>query len=125
MVFSREFEGTFPSRILPHLLLGDIATANNVGLLKALGVTHVLSIGIRPNHTDSSMVFKFVDNIEDDGYGDLLNNFHECNTFIDEANACNGRVFVHCQVGTSRSATITIAYIIKYLVYRCSMRTFS
>jgi dual specificity MAP kinase phosphatase len=74
--------GVFPSRILPHLLLGDIGTANNVGLLKALGVTHILSIGIRPNHTDSSMTFKFVDNIEDDGYGDLLSRFHECNAFI-------------------------------------------
>ncbi|RKP27850.1 protein-tyrosine phosphatase-like protein [Syncephalis pseudoplumigaleata] len=107
--------GTFPSRILPHLLLGDIAMANNVGLLKALGVTHVLSVGIRPSHSERSLTFKFVDNIEDDGYGDLLGCFHECNAFIDEARAANGRVLVHCQVGTSRSATVSIAYIISHL----------
>ncbi|KAI9599538.1 hypothetical protein BDF19DRAFT_429006 [Syncephalis fuscata] len=112
--FSREFEGNFPSRILPHLLLGDIAVANNIGLLRALGVTHILSVGIRPNHTDRALKFKYIDNIEDDGYGDLLNCFNDCNAFIDEAHANNGRVLVHCQVGTSRSATVAIAYVIHH-----------
>src|SRR4051794_33261816 len=39
------FEGSFPSRILPFLYLGNLNHACNAGMLKALGITHVLSVG--------------------------------------------------------------------------------
>lgn len=34
--------------------------------------------------------------------------------FTDEARADGGKILVHCQAGVSRSATITIAYILKH-----------
>ena len=34
--------------------------------------------------------------------------------FSDEARAEDGKILVHCQAGVSRSATITIAYILKH-----------
>ncbi|KAI1316776.1 tyrosine/serine/threonine protein phosphatase pps1 [Mortierella claussenii] len=40
-----EFEGSFPSRILPFLYLGNLAHASNPGLLKSLGIRYVLSVG--------------------------------------------------------------------------------
>ncbi|KAG0358250.1 tyrosine/serine/threonine protein phosphatase pps1 [Gamsiella multidivaricata] len=40
-----EFEGSFPSRILPFLYLGNLAHASNPGLLKSLGIQYVLSVG--------------------------------------------------------------------------------
>ncbi|KAK0552716.1 tyrosine/serine/threonine protein phosphatase pps1 [Tilletia horrida] len=39
------FEGSFPSRILPFLYLGNIAHAMNADMLHALGITHVVSVG--------------------------------------------------------------------------------
>ncbi|KAF8935757.1 hypothetical protein EDD21DRAFT_381783 [Dissophora ornata] len=40
-----EFEGSFPSRILPFLYLGNLAHASNPGLLRSLGIQYVLSVG--------------------------------------------------------------------------------
>lgn len=42
---SPRFEGSFPSRILPFLYLGNLNHALNAGMLHALGITHVVSVG--------------------------------------------------------------------------------
>lgn len=42
------FDGSLPSRILPQLYLGNANHARNAGLLRALGITHVLSVGESP-----------------------------------------------------------------------------
>jgi dual specificity MAP kinase phosphatase len=39
------FEGSFPSRILPFLYLGNLNHALNPAMLHALGITHVVSVG--------------------------------------------------------------------------------
>lgn len=39
------FQGSFPSRILPFLYLGNLAHALNPAMLHALGITHVVSVG--------------------------------------------------------------------------------
>ncbi|EPQ31721.1 uncharacterized protein PFL1_01054 [Pseudozyma flocculosa PF-1] len=39
------FEGSFPSRILPFLYLGNLNHALNAHMLHALGITHVVSVG--------------------------------------------------------------------------------
>lgn len=39
------FEGSFPSRILDFLYLGNLNHAMNAGMLRALGITHVVSVG--------------------------------------------------------------------------------
>ncbi|GJJ71361.1 hypothetical protein EMPS_03711 [Entomortierella parvispora] len=43
--YNPEFEGSFPSRILSFLYLGNLAHASNPGLLKSLGIQYVLSVG--------------------------------------------------------------------------------
>jgi hypothetical protein len=43
--YNPEFEGSFPSRILPFLYLGNLAHASNPRLLKSLGIQYVLSVG--------------------------------------------------------------------------------
>ncbi|GAA5866831.1 hypothetical protein JCM3774_001815 [Rhodotorula dairenensis] len=43
--FGPTFEGHFPSRILPHLYLGNVNHASNALMLKAIGITHVVSMG--------------------------------------------------------------------------------
>lgn len=39
------FDGSFPSRILPFLYLGNLKHASNVGMLRELGITHLVSVG--------------------------------------------------------------------------------
>ncbi|GAA5935872.1 tyrosine/serine/threonine protein phosphatase PPS1 [Sporobolomyces koalae] len=43
--FGPTFEGHFPSRILPHLYLGNLNHASNALMLKEIGITHVVSLG--------------------------------------------------------------------------------
>ncbi|KAF9004867.1 hypothetical protein BDZ89DRAFT_1169119 [Hymenopellis radicata] len=39
------FDGSFPSRVLDYLYLGNLNHASNVYMLHALGITHVVSVG--------------------------------------------------------------------------------
>lgn len=39
------FQGSFPSKILPFLFLGNLSHAMNPGMLHAIGITHVVSVG--------------------------------------------------------------------------------
>lgn len=43
--YDDRFDGHFPSRILPFLYLGNLNHASNALMLRALGITHVVSMG--------------------------------------------------------------------------------
>ena len=54
-------------------------------------------------------------NISDDGIDSIRPHIEESNAFIEDARRAGGKVLVHCRVGVSRSATLTIAYLMKHL----------
>ncbi|CAG8591254.1 1243_t:CDS:2 [Ambispora gerdemannii] len=112
---SHHFEGSFPSRILPFLYLGNLNHACNAGMLKALGITHVLSVGEDAKLNQRDFKVLFLDNLYDDGIDSLWKHLDNCVNFIENARETNGNVLIHCRVGVSRSATITIAYIMRQL----------
>ncbi|KAF5349750.1 hypothetical protein D9758_010199 [Tetrapyrgos nigripes] len=150
------FDGSFPSRVLPFLYLGNLNHASNVYMLQALGITHVVSVGecalIPPpssmqsgtgrthgsNNSTSSRHYipgkssdhqgslwieeqagriKVLDiqGVCDDGIDTLEPQLEPVCDWIDEARQEGGQVLVHCRVGVSRSATVTIAYVMKHL----------
>jgi len=159
------FDGSFPSRVLPHLYLGNLNHASNVYMLHALGITHVVSVGecalvppACPPHTnpplepgthfslgssekgsvDSQLILgagpngqgslwieeregrmKVLDikGVSDDGIDSLRPQFAPISDWIEKARLSGGKVLVHCRVGVSRSATVTIAYVMKYHGY--------
>ncbi|GBC08706.1 hypothetical protein RclHR1_08320005 [Rhizophagus clarus] len=113
--FSPFFEGSFPSRILPFLYLGNLNHACNADMLKALGITHVLSVGEDSKLDKKEFVVHYLDNLYDDGIDSLWNHLDTCVNFIENARQSNGSILIHCRVGVSRSATITIAYIMRHL----------
>ncbi|KAJ3784505.1 hypothetical protein GGU10DRAFT_271348 [Lentinula aff. detonsa] len=150
------FDGSFPSRVLPFLYLGNLAHASNVYMLQALGITHVVSVGecalVPPdshnarghssfqsyNNSQGSGHFipskssghqgslwieeragriKVLDiqGVCDDGIDTLEPQLEPICDWIDQARQESGQVLVHCRVGVSRSATVTIAYVMKHL----------
>lgn len=159
------FDGSFPSRVLPFLYLGNLNHASNVYMLHALGITHVVSVGEcallppphhmvghspgggnlslaspacspgrSPHHGGHGNVharsghgslwteeregrIKVLDikGVCDDGIDTLEPQLEPICDWIDKAREEGGQVLVHCRVGVSRSATVTIAYVMKHL----------
>ncbi|KAJ7472661.1 hypothetical protein FB451DRAFT_1339494 [Mycena latifolia] len=153
------FDGSFPSRVLPFLYLGNLNHASNAYMLHALGITHVVSVGecalvpppghctspgetctsatCRPNHNTNAHFIqgkgpgnqgslwieeregriKVLDikGVCDDGIDTLEPQLEPICEWIEKARQEGGQVLVHCRVGVSRSATVTIAYVMKHL----------
>ena len=120
-------DGSLPSRVLPHLYLGNFQHAMNPALLALLGITRVLSVGEPIQYApdqDYAHDFKFlrISGVQDNGVDPLRPDFNKSLAFIDEAEqeatdtgGKRGKVLVHCRVGVSRSATIVIAAVMKRL----------
>ncbi|ORY05000.1 DSPc-domain-containing protein [Basidiobolus meristosporus CBS 931.73] len=113
--YNSKFRGSFPSRILPYLYLGDYNHATNPDLLRLLGITHILSAGEDTKQSTRAFEILYLDNLLDDGVDSLVPYLDECVEFIEAAEAAHKKVLVHCRVGVSRSASIVIAYLMKAL----------
>lgn len=144
------FDGSFPSRVLPFLYLGNLNHASNAYMLHALGITHVVSVGecalVPPPQMDSTagdvapvcpiqwqcipgqgpsslwieeregrIKVLNIEGVCDDGIDTLEHQLHPICTWIEKARQAGGQVLVHCRVGVSRSATVTIAYVMQHL----------
>lgn len=107
------FEGHFPSRILPFLYLGNLSHANNVGMLRALGITAVVSMGesAKAALTGRGLALLDVRAMADDGLDPISAHLPAAMEFIDRHRRAGGKVLVHCRVGVSRSATVVIGYV--------------
>ncbi|ORZ06186.1 hypothetical protein BCR42DRAFT_361184 [Absidia repens] len=111
---SPRFEGSFPSRILDFLYLGNLNHATNPGMLHALGITHVVSVGENTNLDSSTFRLLYLDNLYDDGIDSIKPRYQETMAFIDEARQQGTKCLVHCRVGVSRSAALTIGYVMQH-----------
>lgn len=108
-------DGSFPSRILPYMYLGNLGHANNPQLLRALGIKRVLSVGEPISWTKGQTEswgarnLLFIDRVQDNGVDALTKDFERCLDFIGKGKDEGTATLVHCRVGVSRSATICIA----------------
>ncbi|XP_012274093.1 dual specificity protein phosphatase 3 [Orussus abietinus] len=106
--------------VYPNIILGDASTAKNKKFLKRLGVTHVLNtaegnrFGLvntnRHYYSDTSIEYLGLP-IIDLPTIDISQYFPAAVSFIHNALSSGGKVFVHCMLGISRSATCVIAYL--------------
>ncbi|KAH7522383.1 hypothetical protein FEM48_Zijuj07G0132500 [Ziziphus jujuba var. spinosa] len=106
-------EDNVPTKIEEGLFLGSVGAANNKDALKALNITHILTVAksLGPAYPND-FVYKVV-NVMDKEEENLKQYFDECFNFIEEAKRMGGGVLVHCFVGRSRSVTIVVAYMMR------------
>jgi len=82
--------------------------------LETLGITHIVNCtDDLINHFEKDGVKYLGVPVKDDPSGDIYLHFEPTSFFIEEARLNNGKVFVHCNVGMSRSSTIVVAYLMK------------
>ncbi|XP_020784081.1 dual specificity protein phosphatase 1 [Boleophthalmus pectinirostris] len=102
-----------PVEILPFLYLGSAYHASRKDMLDMLGITALINVSANcPNHFEDSYQYKSIP-VEDNHKADISSWFNEAIEFIDSIRNKGGRVFVHCQAGISRSATICLAYLMR------------
>uniref|UniRef100_A0A8D2MZW1 Dual specificity phosphatase 1 n=1 Tax=Zonotrichia albicollis TaxID=44394 RepID=A0A8D2MZW1_ZONAL len=102
-----------PVEILPFLYLGSAYHASRKDMLDALGITALINVSANcPNHFEGHYQYKSIP-VEDNHKADISSWFNEAIDFIDSVKSEGGRVFVHCQAGISRSATICLAYLMR------------
>lgn len=100
--------------ILPGLYLGDMHSAFARTALKERGVTHILCAakGLKPRYPED-FVYKCVEILDDDEE-EILCHFEDSIAFIEEGRKAGG-ILVHCAAGVSRSASLTVAYVMKQM----------
>ncbi|KAJ7065306.1 protein-tyrosine phosphatase-like protein [Mycena amicta] len=101
---------SFDPIIDDRLFLGNLSAAESPQTMTRLGVTHVLSVCPDPLHVAANIMHLTIP-IQDDDESNILQYLPEACTFIHDALTRGGKVFVHCVMGISRSATVVCAYL--------------
>lgn len=101
------------TRITNDIYIGQGRTTLYAGLLAQLGITHILSIGRTPHGPVKNAKFEKLEitDIPDQSNADIVRHFQTCFDFYSKVVEKKGKVYVHCEMGCSRSATIAIAII--------------
>lgn len=100
------------TQITDWMYVGGKQIAQDLEMLKATGITHVLNCAgdICDNYfTDDFTYLKLF--LLDSPNEDLMCVLYEALDYIDSARKSGGRIFVHCQQGVSRSTVVCIAYL--------------
>ena len=102
----------------------DDSDTSHVAVLRAAGITHVVNCtpdvpfisATQLGLAAGAAVGEFrVPVPDEDGAADALDSFLDAATsFIQDAAAAGGRVYVHCETGKSRSATVVLAYLVRH-----------
>lgn len=93
------------------LYLGDMFDACDPEFLDFFTIDTIICVASRLKLSNTDPKFKkYQFDIEDDYSCNINEFFDEINTLIEN----NKTVLVHCAAGVSRSATIVLAYLIKY-----------
>lgn len=108
-------QGTPVTAILPFLYLGNEEGAADEALIDRLSIKYILNLTPRcPNFFShrSDLNYRQI-KVNDSNQEDIAQHFDEAIQFIDEARGRGSGILVHCHAGVSRSATVTVAYIMK------------
>lgn len=106
---------TFPNKILDHLYLGNVQSAQNIHL-KSLGIFYVVNATncSNTNFFSESPDFSYLNVNIFDLDGELISShFDKVVEFIEKASKEGKKCLVHCAAGISRSSSLVLAYLMK------------
>lgn len=102
-----------PSEVLPYLYIGSRRDACDKNVLASCGVTCIVNATddcpCQFQEDDSFSYLRIP--VKDTWNQNLPSHFNKAFEFINQAKVRGEKVMIHCTAGISRSATITIAYI--------------
>lgn len=106
-------------KVAPGLYIGSCYGASDVGLLRGLGMTHVINItsgiGLEPNFGEA--FFKYTNFPVMDKIGEDVNKILDAMRFTADLylrlKGEGGNIFVHCSAGLCRSASLVVAALMR------------
>uniref|UniRef100_A0A8C6U4C9 Dual specificity protein phosphatase n=1 Tax=Neogobius melanostomus TaxID=47308 RepID=A0A8C6U4C9_9GOBI len=115
------------NQVWPNLYLGNEVAARDKGALHSLGITHIVNAAHGPPNPSPGQLYfhvntgpRFYRDMAIDYYGveaddaiDYMMSpfFYPTARYIRAALGMGGRVFVHCLMGVSRSATLVLSFL--------------
>ena len=108
-----------PSKIFDWLYLGNYRNSGDINTLKDLKINYILNCASEcklKNDLPTDINYLHI-KINDSPNIDIASYFEDTNDFIHKAKLSGGKILVHCFLGSSRSSTFVIAYMIKYMGY--------
>ena len=118
--FYNVFKNLFiePTKIVDNLYLGNAYNASNFNQLDEFNITSILNITNEiPNYFEEDENFDYIKiSIDDINKESIINHLDIALKFLIETKKKkpNQNILVHCYMGSSRSASIILAYLIKY-----------
>lgn len=106
-----------PDHVVDNIYIGSVLSSTTLNKMKEFGITHVVNaaLELECNFPDDITYHKL--ELVDSPLQSIDAVFDKATEFIDNGNF-NGKVLVHCVAGISRSASIVLAYLIRYKYMR-------
>ncbi len=108
------FDNTDLVEMFPNLFISNYSTSTNYSLLKNIGIDEVICINsfFNPPYPQDFRYHSFI--AYDDFHQNISSFFSEAINIIYQALSSKKKILVHCQAGRSRSASLILAFIIKF-----------